>query len=94
MYLIRPTRIGMLDDPSEHESVVMREHFAYLEHGREEGTVLLAGPSLAGEDTFGLVVLELEDEAAARGVMERDPAVASGVMSAELRRFRVSVTRS
>jgi uncharacterized protein len=94
MYLVRPARVGMLTEPTEEESTVMREHFAYLQRLRDDGLVLLAGPSIAGEDTFGIVVVETEDEAAAAAAMAADPAVASGVMGGELRPFRISVSRS
>lgn len=83
----------MLAGPTEEEASVMREHFAYLQRLRDDGLVLLAGPSIAGEGTFGLVVLETESEETARAAMEGDPAVTEGVMLAELRPFRISVSR-
>jgi uncharacterized protein YciI len=91
MYIIRPAQAGMLTAPSEAQVAAMREHVAYLERLRDDGLVILAGPSVAGEDVFGIVVLETEDEAVARAAMEADPAVASGVMLAELRPLRIAV---
>jgi uncharacterized protein YciI len=41
----------------------------------------------------GITVIEAEDEDAARAVMAADPAVASGVMTAELRPMRVAFLR-
>jgi uncharacterized protein YciI len=94
IYVIRPADAGMLTAPTEEQVAAMREHVAYLERLRDDGLVLLAGPSVAAEDVFGIVVLETEDEATARAAMERDPAVSMGVMLAELRPFRIAVSRS
>ena len=41
-------------------------------------------------DTIGLAVFLAEDEAAARAVMESDPAIIEGVMSAELFPYRIA----
>ena len=51
----------------------------------------MAGPSLAGADTFGIVILDTENEELARETMHDDPVIQSGVMSGELRAFRISV---
>jgi uncharacterized protein len=93
LYLLRPVRIAMVTEPTEAEQVVLAEHSAHLQRLGEEGRVIVAGPSIAGEDTFGLVVLAIEDEREARGVMEADPAVTGGIMTAELRPLRLSVMR-
>jgi uncharacterized protein YciI len=46
-----------------------------------------------GDKTFGLAIFEAADEAAARRPMESDPAVAAGVMTAELHPFTVVLQR-
>jgi uncharacterized protein YciI len=51
--------------------------------------VLLAGPCL--DETFGLVVLRAESEAAAETFMYNDPSVKKNVMMAELHPFRASL---
>jgi uncharacterized protein YciI len=93
LYLLRPVRLAMVEDPSAAEGAVLGAHFAYLQRLRDEGRLIVAGPSVAGEDTFGLVVLSIEDEREARAAMEADPAVTGGVMTAELRPLRLSVVR-
>lgn len=57
LYLLRPVRLAMAEDPNEAEQAVLADHFAYLQRLRDEGRLIVAGPSLAGEDAFGLVVL-------------------------------------
>jgi hypothetical protein len=52
----------------------------------------LAGRTLTtGPETFGIVVFEALDLAAASAVMTGDPAVAGGVMTAEVFPFRVAL---
>jgi uncharacterized protein YciI len=92
MYVIRPVRAGMVADPSDEEAEIVTEHFAYLKRMRAQGLVRLAGPSVLGDDSFGIVLLDTEDEQAARTVMEDDPAVARGVMRGELRPFHLAVS--
>jgi len=91
MYVIRPVRAGVVDDPTEAEARIVGDHFAYLRRLRAEGLVRLAGPSVVAGDTFGIVLLDTEDENVARTTMESDPAVAGGVMRGELRPFRLAV---
>ncbi len=95
-YRIQPTRIAMLTDAAtEREADVIAQHFKYLSDLTAQGQVLFAGRTLtADEDTFGLVVVEAESEAAARHLMVNDPAVAQGVMRATLWPFRVALWAS
>jgi uncharacterized protein YciI len=94
LYLLRPVRLAMVEDPTEAEQAIQADHFAYLQRLRDAGRLIVAGPSLAGEDTFGLVVLSIEDEDEARAAMAADPAVTGGVMTATLRPLRLSVVRA
>jgi uncharacterized protein YciI len=93
LYVIRPARPAMLvDGPDAREAAVVDEHFAYLERLVAEGVVLMAGRTLeTGERTFGLVVLQAGSEDEARARMRDDPAVAQGVMQAELYPYRVAL---
>jgi uncharacterized protein len=93
LYRIRPTRPAMLSEgPTQRESAVVAEHFAYLEQLVAAGTVLMAGRTLGpAEQAFGLVVLAAESESAALALMQDDPAVKQGVMQAELFPFRVAL---
>lgn len=69
-------------------------HFQYLKAATEAGQVLLAGRTNEPLDkTFGLVIFEADDEAAARRFMEGDPAVKAGVMLATLHPYAVALKR-
>lgn len=93
LYRLRPARPAMLSGgPTPEEAATVARHFAYLKDLTERGVVVLAGRTLtADEGTFGIVILAAESEAAARDLMEADPAVQGGVMRAELYPFRIAL---
>ena len=71
-----------------------QKHFAYLKAATEKGQVILAGRSNEAEDkTFGIVIFEAADEAAANEFMNGDEAIKSKVMTAELHPFMVALQR-
>lgn len=45
------------------------------------------------ESTIGIAIFEAVDESAARTLMQNDPAVAEGVMTAELFPYQVALMR-
>ena len=81
--LLRPEILTQ--GPTDSESDVLKEHAAYLQRLSTESVVLLAGRTqTSGEETFGLVILRADSESGARDIMENDPAVSHGVMTARL----------
>ncbi len=69
-------------------------HFRHLQAAVERGQVVLAGKTdEPGDVTFGLVIFEAADDSAAREFMESDPAVAGGVMTAELHPYMLALLR-
>ena len=93
LYRIRPTRPEMLTEgPTDDERQATQEHFAYLKGLSERGVVLLAGRTTAPiDESFGIVVFAAADDRAAQALVDGDPAVARGVMSAELFPYRVAI---
>jgi uncharacterized protein len=91
LYVLTPPRQTFREDMTDEESEIMGRHFRYLQGLLEQGTLVLAGPSL--RPPFGISIVEAEHEAAARALMEADPAVSSGLQAAELHPFRVSLLR-
>jgi uncharacterized protein len=60
----------------------------------KSGQLILAGrTSEPGDKTFGIAIFEAADEEAARKYMLEDPAVAGGLMTAELHPFAVALQR-
>jgi len=92
LVLLRPVRPELPVEPTEEESRIVAEHFAHLQKLCAEGKLVLAGPShVAVGDTLGVAVYDLEDEAEVRALVAADPAIANGVMTAEVRPLRISV---
>lgn len=94
VYLLRLSRPDLLETATEDEAALFAAHFAYLQDLTRKGVVIVAGPS--GAETaspLGIAVFEAPDEAAARAIMEGDPAVKGGVFTAELRSMRLSLLR-
>ncbi len=78
---------------AEDKAAVDR-HLANFKAAIQSGQLILAGRTKEQADkTFGLAIFEATDEAAARRFMEADPAVAAGVMTAELHPFAVVLQR-
>ena len=79
--------------PTDFESEVVAEHFRYLEQAMAKGVVALAGRTLNTDPTaFGIVIVDADEEHAT-ALMEADPAVRQGVMTAELFPFRTALSR-
>jgi uncharacterized protein YciI len=78
---------------AEDKAAVDR-HLANFKAATHSGQLILAGRTReSGDKTFGIAIFEAADEAAARKFMEADPAVAAGVMTAELHPFAVVLQR-
>lgn len=93
IYRIVPTRPDMVADATDEERAVVEEHFGYLQALKAAGILILAGRTQVDEGTWGITIFEAPDEISARAVMETDPAVAAGVMSATLYPYAVAVSR-
>jgi uncharacterized protein YciI len=90
LVFLRPHREEMPFEPTEEESRIVGEHCAYLVSLRDQGKLVVAGPSVVLGDTIGIGVLDV-DEAEARAIVAADPAVVGGVMTADIRPMRIAV---
>ncbi|MBL8063318.1 MAG: hypothetical protein JNK32_09885 [Anaerolineales bacterium] len=95
LYFLKPTRLGMVaEGPTPEEAETVSRHFAYLTDLTNKGVMILVGRTQNNdESTFGIAIFEAEDEPAARAIMENDPAVAGGVMTAVLYPYSVALMR-
>ncbi len=93
LYLLRPGRLAMLTEgPTPEEAAIVSRHFAYLQALTEQGVMVLVGRTQNNDaSTLGIAVFRAVDEAAARAIMEADPAVQHGVMTAQLFPFRIAL---
>src|SRR5437773_11289571 len=77
---------------TDEDRKVLQRHFVRFQEAIKAGKLILAGrTSESGNKTFGIAIFEAKDEAAARKFMEEDPAVAGGLMTAELHPFTVAL---
>src|SRR5437868_2783455 len=77
---------------TREDDAVLKRHFARFQDATKSGQLILAGrTSESGDKTFGIAIFEAPDEDAARKFMQEDPAVAGGLMTAELHPFAVAM---
>lgn len=96
IYVLKPREDLLLEENwTEKENEAVDQHFAYLKKLKEHGILILAGKTKGmDEKTFGIVVLEAENEMEARKRMEEDPGVYTGIMGAELFHYHVALMRT
>ncbi len=92
IYFIHPPRDDFAATMTEDEQAAWAAHFERFRRLLAEGVVILVGPTL-GKVNTGIAVFEAPDEAAARRLMDEDPAISGGFARGELRPFRVSLLR-
>jgi uncharacterized protein YciI len=80
------------EGPTAEEEAILAEHFNYLKALAEQGVVQLAGRTqTTDESSFGIIIFRAETEAAARKIMNDDPAVREGVMLARFFPYRIAI---
>lgn len=76
---------------TEKDNEIVQRHFYKLQDLQKEGKLILAGRTTqGGEGQFGVVILNADEEEA-RQLMNEDPAVKEGIMTAELFPYRVAL---
>ena len=79
---------------TKEDNAALERHFVRFQQAAKSGQLILAGrTSEPGDKTFGIAIFEAPDEDAARKFMQEDPAVAGGLMTAELHPFAVALQR-
>ncbi|MBE2318951.1 hypothetical protein DVA67_023460 [Solirubrobacter sp. CPCC 204708] len=92
IYFLHPPRENFAGTMTDEEQAVWGEHVKLLTQRLEEGSLILAGPTLGTTNT-GICVFEAPDEDAAQAYMQADPAIASGMARGELRGFQAAFLR-
>jgi uncharacterized protein len=79
---------------TKEDNAVIERHFVRFQQAAKSGRLILAGrTSEPGDKTFGIAIFEAADGEAAKKFMQEDPAVAGGLMTAELHPFAVALER-
>ena len=77
LYKLIPPRSTFPGDMSETEGAIMQAHFGYWVELMEKRKAVAYGPVLDPTGTYGIAVVEVSDEATARGIATDDPAIRS-----------------
>ena len=72
----RPT---FVEDMTDSEAALMREHGAYLAAFAEKGLVIAFGPVADPKGPWGMGLFAVEEETDVRVIMENDPTIRSGI---------------
>ena len=91
LVILRPVRDQMPFEPTEEEDRVVSAHYEYLVSLRDSGKLVVAGPSIVPGDTIGIGVLDVDTQTEVEAIIAEDPAITSGVMTAEIRPMRIAV---
>jgi uncharacterized protein len=86
----RPNFAGTLTD-AERET--MSRHAEHWSPYVERGDMVVFGPVLTDDDSYGLAVVETDDEQALRAFAAQDPVVTTGTAAFELGRLAAGRVR-
>jgi uncharacterized protein YciI len=79
LYKLISPRTTFPQDITETEMKVMQEHLVYWKELAERKIVVVFGPVADPKGTYGLAIVEAEDEAIAHEYGIHDPAIKAGV---------------
>jgi uncharacterized protein YciI len=78
---------------TDAEREIMNRHAAHWRPYVERGEMVVFGPVLTAEDSYGLAVVETTDEQALREFAAQDPVVTSGTAAFEFGRLAMGHVR-
>src|ERR1700740_3613279 len=81
--LIAP-RPGLAQTLTDAEREIMASHAAHWRPYLERGEMVVFGPVLTDDDSYGLAVVETDDEQALRQFAAQDPVVTTGTAAFEV----------
>jgi uncharacterized protein YciI len=92
---LRPTRPDMLvTGLTGEEASAVDDHGAYLDGLAAEGSIILYGRTQRNDESaVGLVIFEADSEDEANRLVDADPVVQRGVMTAQVLPYRVAYIR-
>jgi len=84
VFRLKAPRPTFAFDMTDEEREIMRRHAAHWQPYIDSGRMVIFGPVLDNEGSWGLGVVEAEDEDELRAFAARDPAVTSGTADMEI----------
>jgi uncharacterized protein len=91
--LIAP-RPNFAQNMTDGEREIMNRHAAHWRPYLERGDMVVFGPILTDDDSYGLAVVETDDEQALRDFADQDPVVSTGTAAFEVGRMAAGHVRS
>ena len=83
-----PPRPTFVEDMTNEEWAIMKQHAAYRKDKAEQGIALIYGPVLDPKGVYGLGIIEVDSEDQARTFAADDPTVKSGLNKVEINPMR------
>ena len=78
---------------TESEREIMNRHAAYWDPYLKRGDMVVFGPILTADDSYGLAVVQTDDEQALRDFAAQDPVVTTGTAAFEFGRMAAGHVR-
>jgi len=69
-----PVRPTFAQDMTDAERAIMQQHVAYWSEYLKKGMVIVFGPVLDPQGTFGMAVVEVDNEEDVKSLVANDPA--------------------
>jgi uncharacterized protein len=93
VFRLQTPRPSFALDMTEREREIMSRHAAYWQPLIDSGQMVIFGPVLDGTGSWGLGVVEADDEDQLRGFAANDPAVTSQTARIEMGRLLAGYIR-
>ena len=84
---LKAPRPGFAQTMTDDERAIMNRHAAHWRPYLERGDMVVFGPVLTDDDSFGLAVVDTDDEQALREFTAQDPVVTTGTAVFEFGRL-------
>ena len=90
---LKAPRPAFAQTMTDSEREIMTRHGEYWRPYLDRGEMVVFGPVLTDEDSYGLAVVETDDEQALRDFADEDPVVTTGTASYEIGRLAAGTVR-
>ena len=94
IFRLKAPRPDFALDMTDEERAIMGRHAAHWQPLIDSGDMVVFGPVLDGTGSWGLGVVEAEDEDAIRAFAAEDPAVTSGTAQMEIGQMLAGYVRA
>jgi uncharacterized protein len=94
VFRVIPSRATFAQDMTDDERQTMARHATHWQPHLESGRMILFGPILDGTGSWGLGVVEADDEQELRAFADKDPVVTTGTGNIELGSMLFGFVRS